>query len=83
LLEENLMSRTRRVVVTTAIVAVTTLGAAGAAEASSHHHGHHGHGHHGAHGRVGDDVYSSHHPERYGQNYGIAGGLLWVVGHIL
>jgi hypothetical protein len=76
------VSRTQRIAAAAAVVAVATLGATGVAEASDHSHHHSHDGHHG-HGRVGDNVYSSHHSDRYGQDYGIISGLLWSVTHTI
>jgi hypothetical protein len=71
------MTRTRRIAAVSAIAAATVLGVTGVAQASSHH----GHGHHGdAHN--GPTVYDSHHPGRSGPDYGIVGGLLYVVTHL-
>jgi hypothetical protein len=79
------MSRPTLILTAGAVALTAVVGTAGVAVASeSGHHHSHGHQHHGrGHGRVGDDIYSSRDSDRYGPDYGIVGGLVWNLTHLL
>ena len=77
------MTRPTMLIAGGALATLAALAGAGFATASSPSHHHRAHHPDHGHARVGDDIYSNREPGRYGPDYGVVGGLVWNIEHLL